>query len=147
VRSSLRLPLPEKISATETELSARTYCPGAAGLNFEYYDATEEDWVEEWQDRTDLPGAVRVVLYALPETSEESAAPTLSDVMPFSTVVHLALGAQDLGTGQPETEESTTTPATTTPTGLSGIELPSLTGPRPATWVRPARSAGRTERL
>ncbi len=147
VRSSLRLPLPEEISPTEAELSARTYCPWAVGLNCEYYDATATDWVEEWEDRTDLPGAVRIVLYALPEPPEGDAEPQLRDVMPFSTVVYLAMGANDLGAGQPEAEQSTEAGTTTTPTALSGAGLGAPAGSLPTAWDgRTAGLAGRADR-
>ncbi|MBM3471880.1 MAG: prepilin-type N-terminal cleavage/methylation domain-containing protein [Armatimonadetes bacterium] len=106
VRSALRLPLPEEISPTEAELSARTYCPWAVGLNFEYYDPTQQDWVEEWQERTDVPTAVRISLYVLPEPLDKDVEPTPDDVIPFSTVVQLPLAGTTLGTGQPSTGQS-----------------------------------------
>ena len=106
VRSALRLPLPEEISPTEAELSARTYCPWAVGLNFEYFDPTQQEWAEEWQERTDMPTAVRILLYVLPEPMEEDVQPGPDDVIAFSTVVQLALADAALGAGQPSAGES-----------------------------------------
>jgi len=143
LRSAIRLPLPEEVSPTEAELSTRTYCPMAVGLDLAYYDPTEEDWIEEWQERTDLPTAVRVVLYALTEPPEEGAEPDLRDVTTFSTVVQLMLADAALGIGQPSAEEGgggATTglggegqPGTGLPTeglpNVPGLEgLPGLTG-------------------
>ncbi|MGQ9729678.1 MAG: type II secretion system protein GspJ [Candidatus Zipacnadales bacterium] len=104
-RVALSLPLLDEIPAEQQELSARTYCPRAVGLDFMYYDPTQESWVEEWQERTDMPRAIRVVLYVLPETLEEEVEPDLEDVLAFTTLAHLPLGAMPLGTGQLRLEE------------------------------------------
>ena len=100
-RTAIRMPLPEEVSPTEAELSTRTYCPWAVGLDVAYFDPNEQDWIEEWQQRTDLPTAVRVVLYAITEPTDPEAEPDLGDVKPFSTVVRLTLARATLGTGQP----------------------------------------------
>jgi prepilin-type N-terminal cleavage/methylation domain-containing protein len=101
VRSAIPLPLPDTITPTQEDLSSRTYCPWAVGLDINYYDATQQDWAEEWQDRTDLPTAVRLVLYVLPEPPTDAVEVNVNDVMPFSTVVQLSLGQVALGTGEP----------------------------------------------
>ncbi len=103
VRQAIGLPLPEEISPEQEELAARGYCPAAVALDLTYYDPTEQTWVEEWQERTELPPSVRIVLYILPEALEEDeeTEATLESLMPFSTVVHLMLADAPLGTGQP----------------------------------------------
>ena len=120
VRSALRLPLAEEISPTEVELSSRTYCPWAVGLNFEYFDTTQQDWAEEWQERTDVPTAIRILLYVLPEPPKEDVEPSPDDVIAFSTVVQLPLAGTALGTGQPSTGQSGAAGAAGGAAGLTG---------------------------
>jgi type II secretory pathway pseudopilin PulG len=136
VRSALRLPLPEDISPTEVELSSRTYCPWAVGLNFEYFDTTQQDWVEEWQERTDVPTAIRILLYVLPEPPKEDAEPSPEDVLAFSTVVQLPLAGAALGTGQPSAGQTDAAGAAGGVAGLTGGSettptIPGLTGGLP----------------
>jgi len=118
VRQAMSLPLLEDIPPEEEELAARGYCPTAVALDITYYDPTEQTWVEEWQERTDLPSSVRIVLYVLPEVPEEDeeVEATPESVMPFSTVVHLMLADAPLGEGQPS--------VTTAEAGPSGEEPP-----------------------
>jgi prepilin-type N-terminal cleavage/methylation domain-containing protein len=118
VRQAIGLPLTTEISPEQEELAAREYCPAAVGLDITYYDPTEQTWVEDWQERTELPSSVRIVLYVLPEAMEDSeeVEATPASVMPFSTVVHLMLADAPLGEGQPS--------ATTTEGGLEGEGQP-----------------------
>lgn len=128
VRCSLRLPLPEQISPTEVELSSREYCPSAIGLNLAYFDPAAQDWLEEWQERTDLPTAVRIVLYVVLEPGREQREAELTTATPFSTVVHLTLANAALGEGQPS-EESTSRPGGQAGTAASqamGASTPTL---------------------
>jgi hypothetical protein len=118
VRQAIALPLTTEISPEQEELAAREYCPAAVGLDITYYDPTEQTWIEDWQERTELPSSLRIVLYVLPEAMEDSeeVEATPASVMPFSTVVHLMLADAPLGEGQPS--------ATTTEGGLEADELP-----------------------
>jgi hypothetical protein len=130
VRSAIPLPLPDTITPTQEELSSRTYCPWALGLDISYYDATQQDWIEEWQDRTDLPTALRVVLYVLPEPPADAVEVNVNDVMPFSTVVQLGLSQVALGTGQPGSS-TTGAGAASSPAGAGGpgAQMPEGTAP------------------
>lgn len=119
VRQAMSIPLPAEIPPEQEELAARVYCPSAVALDMTYYDPLEQAWVEEWQERTELPSSVRIVLYVLPqvEEEEEQAEATMESLMPFSTVVHLTLSEAPLGQGQPSAE--------TGETELGGPEAPS----------------------
>jgi len=129
-RSAIPLPLPDSIPEAEQDLSARTYCPWAMGLNIAYFDPQQQDWVEEWQDRTDLPTAVRIVLYVLPEATDEAVNVDLTTLIPFSTVAQLTLAQTALGTGQPTSGEQTSGGAAGAAMGSAPGEsqLPGLPG-------------------
>ena len=100
VRCAMPMPLPDEVAPEQQDMATREYCPWALGLDTLYYDPTEEAWVEDWQERTDLPSAVQLVVYVLPEETDEEAEPDYQDMMPFSTTVHLLLNSAPVGTGQ-----------------------------------------------
>ncbi|HJN16212.1 MAG TPA: prepilin-type N-terminal cleavage/methylation domain-containing protein, partial [Armatimonadota bacterium] len=100
VRSAIAMPLPEEIAPEQQDLSTREYCPWAVGLEMTYYDPNEETWVEEWEERTDMPTSVQVVMYVLPAEIEEDVESDIEDMMPFSVTVHLELAAAPIGTEQ-----------------------------------------------
>jgi type II secretion system protein J len=132
VREALALPLPAEVAAAQEELATREYCAAAVGLDLTYYDPTQKEWGEDWTERTDLPSAVRIVLYVLPPATRGEEPAALTQVQPFSTLVQLTLAGAPLGTGQ--TAGASTTPqlpgATGAPTtGLPTSGLPSLPTP------------------
>jgi len=123
VRSSLSLPLLEEISPEQLELATRRYCPWAAGLDLWFYDTEAQDWTDTWEERTEPPPAVRLVLYTFmidPEAEDLEEEPTIEDVTSFSTVVYLKLADKVLGTGQVREGETQAQPGT--PGGPEGEE-------------------------
>lgn len=103
VRSSLSIPLLEEMPPEQLELATRRYCPWATGLDLWFYDMEVQDWTDTWEERTEPPPAVRLVLYTFmvdPEAGELVEELTIDDVTSFSTVVYLKLADKPLGTGQ-----------------------------------------------
>jgi type II secretion system protein J len=130
MREALGLPMPTEVSPEQEELSTRPYCPNAIGLDVTYYDASAQDWVEEWQDRTDLPTAVKVTLYVVQEIPEQGEEIAPGDIMSFSTMARLVLANAPLGTGQATTETGAGTGEAGLPTsGMTTMPgMPNLGG-------------------
>jgi type II secretion system protein J len=137
VREALSIPLPASVSLEQEELATREYCPSAVGLDIVYYDPEAQNWVEDWQQRTSLPSAVKVTLYVVPPVRDEESEPDLTDMRLFSTTVCLMLAGAPLGTGQRggQTAQGASTAGTSLPGSISIPGLPTsgdlsgLTGP------------------
>jgi len=133
VREALSIPLPASVSLEQEELATREYCPSAVGLDVVYYDPDAQNWVEDWQQRTSLPSAVKVTLYVVPPARDEESEPDLTDVRLFSTTVCLMLSGAPLGTGQPgagqPAQGQPSVPGMPSPGSLPIPELPTPGGP------------------